>query len=213
MIIAVLYKFLFKWKSPSFATELRLDRKRGVRKDMTDVLFPPPPMLQHFLNYFKTTLHLYYMCFKEKSNRFFLCSRNTIMRLIEFAACRDAYVCSWNRGLPPICLQPLRLHRHLWFCLWGALDQLWTQVCGFVPPNMLIIVNYVSYKTLCFFVPFPFLGLKCTQFDGYIESEVFQMKALQVWPLTFCPGYRNLPYIYVPSNKHKCRISPMCSCS
>ena len=65
MIIAVLFKFLFKWKSPSFATELRLDRKRAVRRDMTDVLFPPPPMLQHFLNYFKTTLYLYYMCFKQ----------------------------------------------------------------------------------------------------------------------------------------------------
>ena len=133
-------------------------------------------MLQHFLNYFKSTLYLYYTCFKEKSNRFFLCSRNIIMKLIEFAACRDAYVCSGNRGLPPVCLQPLRLHRHLWFCLWGTLDQLWSQVC----PSQ--HVDYVSYKTLCFFVLFPFLGLKCTQFDGYIESEVFQMKALQVWP-------------------------------
>ena len=73
-----------------------------------------------------------------------------------------------------------------------------------LPICWLLLIMYLT--RLFVFCP---LGLKCTQFDGYIESEVFQMKALQVWPLTFCPGFRNPPNIYVPSNKHKCRISPI----
>ena len=176
MIIAVLYKFLFKWKSPSFATELRLDRKRGVRKDMTDVLFPPSPMLQHFLNCFKTTLYLYYMCFKKKSNRFFLCSRNTIMKLNEFAAGMRMY------ALGIVAYLQSAFNRFDCIVIFGSVfEELWINYGHrFLAPNMLIM-----YLTRLFVsLSSSFLGLKCTQFDGYIESEVFQMKALQVWPLS-----------------------------
>ena len=143
---------------------------------MTDVLFPPPPMLQHFLNYFKTTLYLYYMCFKEKSNRSLLCSRNTIMKLNEFAAGMRMY------ALGIVAYLQSAFNRFDCIVIFGSVfEELWINYGHrFVSLNMLIIVNYVSYKTLCLFVLFPFLGLKCTECDGYIESEVFQMKALQV---------------------------------
>ena len=138
--------------------------------------FSPSPMLQHFLNYFKTTLQLYYMCLKEISNRFFLCSRNTIMKLNEFAAGMRMY------ALGIVAYLQSAFNRFDCIVIFGSVfEELWINYGHrFVAPIMLIIVNYVSYKCLCLFVLFPFLGLKCTQFDGYIESEVFQMKALQV---------------------------------
>ena len=144
---------------------------------MTDVLFPPPPMLQHFLNYFKTTFYLlYYMCFKEKSNRSLLCSRNTIMKLNEFAAGMRMY------ALGIVAYLQSAFNRFDCIVIFGSVfEELWINYGHrFLAPKMLIIVNHVSDKTRCIFVLFPFLGLKCTECDGYIESEVFQMKALQV---------------------------------
>lgn len=98
------------------------------------------------------------------------------MKLNEFAAGMRMY------ALGIVAYLQSAFNRFDCIVIFGSVfEELWINYGHrFVAPNMLIIVNYVSYKTLCLFVLFPFLGLKCTQFDGYIESEVFQMKALQV---------------------------------
>ena len=98
------------------------------------------------------------------------------MKLNEFAAGMRMY------ALGIVAYLQSAFNRFDCIVIFGSVfEELWINYGHrFVPPNMLIIVNYVSYKTLCFFVFFPFLGLKCTQCVGYIESEVFQMKALQV---------------------------------
>ena len=129
-------------------------------------------MLQHFLNYFKTTLYLYYMCLKEISNRFFLCSRNTIMKLNEFAAGMRMY------ALGIVAYLQSAFNRFDCIVIFGSVfEELWINYGHrFLAPNMLIM-----YLTRLFVsLSSSFFGLKCTQFDGYIESEVFQMKALQV---------------------------------
>ena len=138
---------------------------------MTDVLFPPPPMLQHFLNYFKTTFYLlYYMCFKEKSNRSLLYSRNTIMKLNEFAAGMRMY------ALGIVAYLQSAFNRFDCIVIFGSVfEELWINYGHrFVSLNMLIIVNYVSYKTLCLFVLFPILGLKCTHAMVILNQRYFK---------------------------------------
>ena len=96
------------------------------------------------------------------------------MKLSEFAAGMRMY------ALGIVAYLQSAFNRFDCIVIFGSVfEELWINYGHrFLAPKMLIIVNHVSHKTLCLFVLFPFM--KCTQCNGYIESEVFQMKALQV---------------------------------
>ena len=94
------------------------------------------------------------------------------MKLNEFAAGMRMY------ALGIVAYLQSAFNRFDCIVIFGSVfEELWINYGHrFFAPNMLIM-----YLTRLFVsLSSSFLGLKCTQFDGYIESEVFQMKALQV---------------------------------
>ena len=75
----------------------------------------------------------------------------------------------------------------------------------------LLLIMYLT-RLFVYLSSFPFLAWNAHNAMVILNQRYFKWKRCKFDLLTFCPGFRNPPYIYVPSNKHKCRISPMCSC-
>ena len=84
-----------------------------------------------------------------------------------------------------------------------------TMDTGFpLPTCWLLLIMYLT-RLFVFLSSFPFLAWNAHNALVILNQRYFKWKRCKFDLLTFCPGFRNPPYIYVPSNKHKCRISPI----